>query len=136
GGLTQPYRFASGYLDASTGYLKFGERYDDTTQGRWTQQDPVGGSLGNPSSVCRYLYAKDDPVNLVDPSGRLSITTILSDFFTGCAQGGTVTATFAIGIGLFYRKWARKPPVCSWGMNGPSDLQTLLFGGIDTLCYL
>ncbi|MGH2515589.1 MAG: RHS repeat-associated core domain-containing protein [Ktedonobacterales bacterium] len=38
-----PYRFASGYLDASTGYTKFGARYDDTTLGRWTQRDAVGG---------------------------------------------------------------------------------------------
>jgi len=38
----------------------------------------VAGSLGNPDSLNRYLYASDDPVNLVDPSGRDATTCILS----------------------------------------------------------
>jgi hypothetical protein len=38
--------------------------------GRWTQQDPVGGSLSKPDALNRYLYVDDDPVNQVDPSGK------------------------------------------------------------------
>ncbi len=37
------------------------------------QQDPVGGSLGDLNSANRYVYANDDPVNEVDPSGKASI---------------------------------------------------------------
>ncbi len=37
--------------------------------GRWTQQDPVAGSIGDPSGVNRYVYVGDDPVNFVDPDG-------------------------------------------------------------------
>jgi hypothetical protein len=48
----------------------FGTRYYDPSLGRWTQQDPVGGSLGDLNSANRYVYAGDDPVNLVDPSGK------------------------------------------------------------------
>jgi RHS repeat-associated protein len=61
------FRFASGYLMPG-GLYHFGERYTDTTTGRWTQQDP----LDRPSDLAegnRYLYAGDDPVNLVDPLG-------------------------------------------------------------------
>jgi len=43
-GVTNPWKFAGGFLDSSTGLYKFGTRYDDPTLGRWTQQDPVGGS--------------------------------------------------------------------------------------------
>jgi RHS repeat-associated protein len=64
------WQYAGGYFNQNTGLTKFGTRYYDPTLGRWTQQDPVGGSLGNPDSLNRYLYAKDNPVNFTDPSGK------------------------------------------------------------------
>src|ERR1019366_24586 len=71
---TNAWRYASGYYDVSTGLYKFGIRYYDATTGRWTQRDPVGGSLTEMVKVNPYMYANDDPVNLVDPSGRFSLT--------------------------------------------------------------
>jgi RHS repeat-associated protein len=68
-GVNNPFKYAGGYLDAS-GYYQFGVRYYDPSLGRWTQQDPVGGSLFDLNSGNRYTYASDDPVNLVDPSGK------------------------------------------------------------------
>jgi RHS repeat-associated protein len=58
------FKFADGQYRSSTGLYKFGERYYDPTLGRWTQQDPVGGSLGDLTSANRYVYAGDDPVNM------------------------------------------------------------------------
>jgi len=49
---------------------KFGERYYDPQVGRWTQKDPVGGSLGSVNSTNPYVYADNVPNMLVDPSGR------------------------------------------------------------------
>jgi len=49
--------------------IQFGIRYYDPTLGRWTQQDPLGGSLFDPSTGNRYAYANANPVNLVDPTG-------------------------------------------------------------------
>jgi RHS repeat-associated protein len=69
---TNAWRYASGYYDVSTGLYKFGIRYYDATTGRWTQRDPVGGSLTETVKVNPYVYANDDPVNLVDPSGAES----------------------------------------------------------------
>ncbi len=59
-----PWQFAGGYFDASTLYYKYGTRYYDRF-GRWTQQDPQPSA--NP-----YLYANDDPVNVVDSNGQAS----------------------------------------------------------------
>ncbi len=70
GSVTNPWRFASGYFDSSTGLYKYGTRYYDSAIGRWSQQDPLRGQLNDPTSLNRYLYAGDDPVNLTDPSGR------------------------------------------------------------------
>jgi RHS repeat-associated protein len=72
-GVSNPWKFAGGFLDSSTGLYKFGTRYDDPTLGRWTQQDPVGGSLGDLNAANRYTYAGDDPINMVDPSGNFQI---------------------------------------------------------------
>lgn len=57
----------------------------------------MAGSLGQPDSSNRYLYAKDDPVNAVDPSGQLTLPCWLSvpiNLFEGIgAAAGIVTAT-------------------------------------------
>jgi len=70
--VANPWRFAGGYFDSSTGLYKFGTRYYNPGFGRWSQQDPVRSQLNDPTSLNRYVYASDDPVNFTDPSGRIS----------------------------------------------------------------
>ena len=55
-GVNNPFKFAGGYLDAS-GYYLFGVRYYDPSLGRWTQQDPVAGSLVNANGLNYYTFA-------------------------------------------------------------------------------
>ena len=69
-----PWQFAGAFYDSTTGLYKFGIRYYDPTLGRWTQQDPLGGSLFDPSTGNRYIYADDDPTNLTDPHGSISVS--------------------------------------------------------------
>jgi uncharacterized protein RhaS with RHS repeats len=64
---------------------KFGIRYYDAATGRWTQRDPVGGSLLETVKANPYVYAGDDPVNLVDPSGRDAIGCYAAIFAAGSA---------------------------------------------------
>ena len=92
-GVSNPFKYAAGYLDAS-GYYQFGDRYYDPTLGRWTQQDPVGGSLFDLNSGNRYTYVDDNPVNKVDPSGKDWL-----DSFLGC-MSQKVQATVAIVDGV------------------------------------
>ena len=70
GSVANSWRFAGGYFDSSTGLYKFGTRYYNPGFGRWSQQDPLPGQLNDPTTLNRYLYAGDDPVNFTDPSGR------------------------------------------------------------------
>ena len=81
-----PYQFASGYFDSYTLYYKYGTRYYDRF-GRWTQQDPVPSA--NP-----YVYANDDPVNVVDPSGNFDIGLI----FQNPIVDGYVLPAIATGV--------------------------------------
>ncbi|MBK9066951.1 MAG: RHS repeat-associated core domain-containing protein [Gemmatimonadetes bacterium] len=63
----QPFGFAGGLTDGATGLVRFGVRDYDPTIGRWTAQDPVG--FGGGSSGL-HAYAGNDPVNLIDRTGR------------------------------------------------------------------
>ncbi len=63
------------YPDSNTNLYQFGVRYYDPSLGRWTQQDPVAGSLFDLNSGNRYTYASDDPINKVDPSGKCDYLT-------------------------------------------------------------
>jgi RHS repeat-associated protein len=69
-GVSNPWRYASGYFDSQTKLLKFGTRYYDGAIMRWTQLDPSFGSAGNPSTLNLYAYVGSDPINTVDPLGR------------------------------------------------------------------
>ncbi len=66
----QPFAFAGGLYDPSTGFVRFGSRDYDAVTGRWTSKDPilVNGGDGN-----LYRYASGDPVNLTDPVGTAAI---------------------------------------------------------------
>jgi RHS repeat-associated protein len=99
-----PWGFAGGYLD-TTGLYHFGDRYYDPSVGRWTQQDPMAGSITNPSTLNRYAYANADPVNFSDPTGMWSwgaflVATFGTAFLAavgGCITGAVATIWSTVG---------------------------------------
>jgi RHS repeat-associated protein len=84
-----PWRYATGYYDTTTGYTKLGTRYYNTTTGTFTQPDPKTPVNGG------YTYAADNPVNNVDPKGRDWIDTALGA--VGTVSGVVATGAAAIG---------------------------------------
>ena len=118
-GLNNPWKYASGYFDTTTNLYKFGIRYYDPTTGRWTQRTPVGGSLAETTKANPYVYANDNPVNLVDPSGAdfvpssvsiqgnslhfnsTAATTVEGALTGGGIIGAGVYGLLAIPIGVF-----------------------------------
>jgi RHS repeat-associated protein len=71
-----PYLFKGGIQDRATGYVKFGVRWYNPLTGSWTQEDAIDTPL-DPANANRYAYAGDDPINNLDPDGRLSAITVL-----------------------------------------------------------
>src|ERR1700733_6278820 len=69
-GLVNPWGYAGGYTDKTTGLVKFGIRYYDAHTGRWTQATPIGGSLQEVTKANPYIYADNNPINEIDPSGK------------------------------------------------------------------
>lgn len=82
-----PWQYAGGYKDTTTGYTKFGARYYDPTNGRFTQPDPSGQEQN------RYAYASCNPINASDPSGLLTGWGV---FFCAASVGGLFLSSAAI----------------------------------------
>jgi RHS repeat-associated protein len=92
GNVVNPWQFAGGYHD-STGLYKFAARYYEPATGRWTQRD----AFGEASDGDTYVYAGDDPINLLDPSGRNPI----SNFIKRCGRGFHKIGVAGGGFALF-----------------------------------
>jgi len=85
GGLTAAYRYGpfgevmgaepAGYgfsgerWDEPVGLLYLRARYYAPEVGRFVSQDPLRGSSSQPATLQRFLYAANNPVSLVDPTG-------------------------------------------------------------------
>src|SRR6266571_3941887 len=69
----QPFGFAGGLYDQHTGLTRFGARDYDAQSGRWTAKDPIQFA-GGAANLYGYV---PDPVNLVDPTGRLALVGAL-----------------------------------------------------------
>jgi len=54
--------------------------------GRFSALDPIPGSVTDPQSLDRYAYARNDPVNLFDPSGLMVCQA--NDADPNCGAGG------------------------------------------------
>ncbi|SDQ72892.1 RHS repeat domain-containing protein [Quadrisphaera sp. DSM 44207] len=89
-----PFLFTGGLQDRTTGWVKNGARYYSPTEGRWTQHDTIDAPL-DPANANRYAYAGCNPVNLLDPTGRLSRSC-------GLSIGGTAFATASIGLLILF----------------------------------
>jgi RHS repeat-associated protein len=71
--LRTSYSYTGRELDSESGLLYYRARYYDPAVGRFMQKDPHPGLLELPSSVVNsYIYALNNPLNRVDPSGGFS----------------------------------------------------------------
>ena len=80
--LSIPFGFAGGLYDKDTGLIRFGFRDYDPESGRWTARDPIGFAGGDTNL---YGYVLNDPINLVDPDGRIGIGAVATIVATGYA---------------------------------------------------
>ena len=80
----QPFGFAGGQYDPDTGLVRFGLRDYDPQTARWLQPEPLGLEGGSSNF---YLYALNDPVNMIDVDGEMP-------FLVAFLLGGALSALF------------------------------------------
>ncbi len=66
-----PYRFNAKELDAETGNYYYGARYYDPKVSVWLSVDPLAGNF---THLTPYNFLEGNPINLIDPDGRGSVT--------------------------------------------------------------
>ena len=97
-GLTvNPYRYCGEYQDETTGLYYLRARYYDSTTGRFISADSYSGSLSDPVSLHKYLYAAGNPVMNSDPTGyftlygmtaAIQVENTLRDMYNSALTGG------------------------------------------------
>lgn len=103
GVVENPFLFKGGIQDRATGWIHYGNRWYNTTLGRWTQQDTLDAPL-DPTNANRYAFAGCDPVNNMDPTGR-SCGTAIANFI------GSELALIGLGVGFLVLGLAPEPVI-------------------------
>jgi len=76
GNAAQPFTFTGEQNDGELGLVFLRARYYDPDVGRFLSLDPVRGMSTVPETLNRYVYVKNNPVRLTDPSGKIVIELI------------------------------------------------------------
>ncbi|MGD0938280.1 MAG: RHS repeat-associated core domain-containing protein [Terracidiphilus sp.] len=71
GDLVSPteHHFTGKERDTESGNDYFGARYYSSAMGRFMSPDPLSGSIADPQSLNRYVYAQNTPLIATDPTG-------------------------------------------------------------------
>ncbi|XCN75438.1 MAG: RHS repeat-associated core domain-containing protein [Candidatus Electrothrix aestuarii] len=103
GSTENDYLYTGEQFDPNAGFYYLRARYYDQGSGRFTSVDPYAGNMHEPITLHRYLYAGDNPVMNVDPSGEMDyslsslmastvIRGMLLNFSVSAAIGGADAA--------------------------------------------
>ncbi|MCB9298295.1 MAG: CIA30 family protein [Lewinellaceae bacterium] len=103
-GVGNPYLYTGRRLDVESGFYYYRARYYDPIIGRFSRYDPLGYAVG----INTYIYTKNNPVNLGDPTGLISAQSFfnaLNIIGSGIALAGAFAppiapATTAIGAAI------------------------------------
>jgi len=76
GSTENTFLFTGQQYDANIGFYYQRARYYQPTTGRFTAYDPIEGDPYTPISLHKYLYAANDPVNKIDPSGEMTLAEV------------------------------------------------------------
>jgi RHS repeat-associated protein len=80
GSMPNNYLYRGEQYDPDLGLYYLRARYYNPAIGRFLSRDPEDGKQIDPASLHKYLYADGDPVNGIDPTGRVdTIETIFAE---------------------------------------------------------
>ena len=80
------YLFTGKERDTETGNDYFGARYYGNNFGRFISPDPLGGRLDDPQTLNKYVYVRDNPTTLIDPTGLYTCADDAKDAKEHCTS--------------------------------------------------
>jgi RHS repeat-associated protein len=96
GSTATPWRY-QGRLDLSPDadepLYDYGARRYRPSAGAFTQLDTYAGTVQNPLSMNRYLYAHANPTTLIDPTGRCVVVLCIDGHIANPTQGTNAAVT-------------------------------------------
>ena len=96
GDTPNPFRYTGQQLDPSGNYY-LRARYYNSGSGRFLSHDPLMGGSDDPISMHRYLYAANDGVNFVDPSGEETLAGALTSIGVGTTLASVLSVSLTAG---------------------------------------
>jgi len=96
---TTKWQFTDYERDAESGNDYAYERFYVNRLGRFSALDPMGGSTADPQSLNRYMYGRNDPMNMIDPTGMEDCQDLSDDTCGGSGGGGGGGSSLASGGG-------------------------------------
>jgi RHS repeat-associated protein len=132
------YRFAGQQWDPDIKLYYNRARYLNPDTGRFTTRDTWEGSLDDPASLHRYLYASANPVAIVDPTGHFfegisGLLVGMSQRFAAWSMAGSVAAkSFGVAISVLNVVAFISDPAAYISM-GPAGAPDILAADVTTL---
>ena len=94
------YLYRGGQYDSFTGLYYLRARYMNPSTGTFITMDEYAGSVFEPVSLHKYLYANANPVMNSDPSGYETLHGQMTTMAGLAVLYGMVIATYAVGVSL------------------------------------
>ena len=91
------YLYAGEHWDAAIGQYYVRRRTWSPETGRFLTSDPCEGLQSDPLSLHKYLYAHANPVNMIDPSGELTMHELMVNGLTIVRTGAQVAVRVYAG---------------------------------------
>jgi RHS repeat-associated protein len=103
---SETFKYTGKMYDGVTGLYYFNARWYDPSTGRFVTQDSITGTQEDPMSLDRYMYARDNPMKIVDLAGHEWWNPI-SDITSAASA---VTSTVTSVASAVTNEWNSLPP--------------------------
>ena len=91
--VNNPYQYNAEYTDSTTGLQYLRARYYNANTHRFQTKDTYQGTTTQPITRNNYIYANNNPINFVDPSGHVGVLGIIAGgAILGAVVGGAYSA--------------------------------------------
>jgi RHS repeat-associated protein len=127
GATVNPYLYRGEQYDPALNAYYLRARYYQPGMGRFLTTDPVEGMTGDSLSEHQYLYGYCNPINNIDPSGKITFNETLVAGAIVLNTAGIAFSFTGVG-GEFYALMGEKwfPDAYVFGINGYMSQRDLL----------